>query len=72
VQLEGLGQLKNPVTASGIEPATFLLVAYRLNQLLYGVPLTVCVIVTKTVINDGNLKLSLHHCYSFVGHCLSV
>jgi hypothetical protein len=23
VQLEGLGQLKNPTTSSGIEPATF-------------------------------------------------
>jgi hypothetical protein len=28
VRLEGLGQLKNPVTSSGIEPATFRLVAY--------------------------------------------
>jgi hypothetical protein len=27
VQLEGLGQLKNPMTSSGIEPATFRLVA---------------------------------------------
>jgi hypothetical protein len=27
VRLEGLGQLKNPVTSSGIEPATFRLVA---------------------------------------------
>jgi hypothetical protein len=27
VGLEGLGQLKNPVTSSGIEPATFRLVA---------------------------------------------
>jgi hypothetical protein len=24
VQLEGLGQLKNPMTSSGIEPVTFL------------------------------------------------
>jgi hypothetical protein len=28
VWLEGLGQLKNPMTSSGIEPATFRLVAY--------------------------------------------
>jgi hypothetical protein len=27
VRLEGLGQLKNPMTSSGIEPATFRLVA---------------------------------------------
>jgi hypothetical protein len=27
VQLEGLGQLKNPMTSSGIEPVTFRLVA---------------------------------------------
>jgi hypothetical protein len=25
MRLEGLGQLKNPITSSGIEPATFLL-----------------------------------------------
>jgi hypothetical protein len=27
VQLEGYGQLKNPITPSGIEPTTFWLVA---------------------------------------------
>jgi hypothetical protein len=27
VPLEGLGQLKNPITSSGIEPVTFQLVA---------------------------------------------
>jgi hypothetical protein len=27
VRLEGLGQLKNPMTSSGIEPASFQLVA---------------------------------------------
>jgi hypothetical protein len=38
VRLEGLGQVKNPMTSSGIEPATFRLVAYYLIQLLYRVP----------------------------------
>jgi hypothetical protein len=31
VRLEGLGQLKNPVTSSGIDPVTFHLVAWCLN-----------------------------------------
>jgi hypothetical protein len=30
--------MKNPMTPSGIEPATFWLVAQRLNQLRYRVP----------------------------------
>jgi hypothetical protein len=38
VRLEGLGQLKNPMTSSGIKPATFRLVAECLNQLRYRVP----------------------------------
>jgi hypothetical protein len=38
MRLEGLGQLKNPVISLGIEPATFRLVAYCLNQLRYRVP----------------------------------
>jgi hypothetical protein len=36
MRLEELGQLKNTMT-SGIEPATFRLVAQCLNQLLYRV-----------------------------------
>jgi hypothetical protein len=38
VQFEGLDPLKNPVTSSGIKPATFRLVAYCLHQLCYHVP----------------------------------
>jgi hypothetical protein len=38
VLLEGLGQLKNPVTSSGIELVTFRLIAWCLNQLRYSVP----------------------------------
>jgi hypothetical protein len=37
VRLEGLGQLKNLMTSSEIEPATFRLVAQCLNQLRYSV-----------------------------------
>jgi hypothetical protein len=37
VRLEGLGQLKSPIISSGIEPATFRLVAQCLNQLRYHV-----------------------------------
>jgi hypothetical protein len=38
MRLEGLGQLNNPMTSSGIEPSTFRLVAQSLNQLRYRVP----------------------------------
>jgi hypothetical protein len=38
VGLERLGKLKNPMPSSGIEPATFRLVAQCLNQLCYRVP----------------------------------
>jgi hypothetical protein len=37
MRVEELGQLQNPVTSSGIETATFRLVAQRFNQLHYRV-----------------------------------
>jgi hypothetical protein len=36
VQLEGLGQLKNPMTSSGNETATFWLVAFFFLLFLVG------------------------------------
>jgi hypothetical protein len=38
VRLEGLGKLKNPMASSGLEPATFRLGAWCINQLRYRVP----------------------------------
>jgi hypothetical protein len=38
MRLEGLGQLKNPMTSSGIEPATCRLAALCLDQLRHRVP----------------------------------
>jgi hypothetical protein len=34
VQLEGLGQLKNPMTSSGIKPTTFQLVEHAKHNTL--------------------------------------
>jgi hypothetical protein len=38
VRLVGLGEQKNLMTSSGIEPVTFRLAAWCLNQLRYRVP----------------------------------
>jgi hypothetical protein len=46
VRLEGLGQLKNPIASSGIEPTTFRLVAR------YRVPLCVIKIVEMELANN--------------------
>jgi hypothetical protein len=45
VRLEGLGQLKNSVTSSEIEPATFRLVSYMIFQNI-GSPLPVSAVST--------------------------
>jgi hypothetical protein len=50
VRLEGLGQLKNPMTSSGIEPATFRLEAQSLNQLRYRVPMSTAMMIYNFVL----------------------
>jgi hypothetical protein len=44
MRLEGLSHWKIPVTSAEIEPATFPLVAQRLNQLRHRVPLNISVL----------------------------
>jgi hypothetical protein len=45
--MDGLGQLKTPMTSSEIEPVAFQLVAWCLNQLRYRVPTFIMVIKVK-------------------------
>jgi hypothetical protein len=48
--LEGLSHLENPVTSSGIEPATFRLVAQCLNELRYRVSHSFYVLWSKELL----------------------
>jgi hypothetical protein len=57
MRLEGLGKLKNPMATSGLEPVTFRLVAYDLNQLRYRVPLGMKLGV---IISSQNFYYNLH------------
>jgi hypothetical protein len=47
VQLEGLSQLKNPMSSSGIEPMTFQFTAQCLNRLHYVMPSYECFTIEK-------------------------
>jgi hypothetical protein len=63
MRLEGLGQLKNPMIFSGIETATFRLVAQCLNQLRYCVLPTINSVVTdliKELPGNGSVNTSQH------------
>jgi hypothetical protein len=57
MQLEELGQLENPAISSGIESATYRLLAWCLNQLRYRVPPNYFVWVWYMVpcLGEGNI-----------------
>jgi hypothetical protein len=64
VRLEGIGQLKNPMTSSGIEPATFRLVAFWKYRSVVVLPLSL--IIGLPLLNLGTdvlLALTLYHEY---------
>jgi hypothetical protein len=68
VQLEWLGQLKNPGTSSGIESATFRLVTECLNQLtVYCKVCLIYKILYSIVFNFGTQKLSSSYTRERIG-----
>jgi hypothetical protein len=73
VRLEGLGQLRNPVSSSGMEPASFRLVAYCLNQLHYRVSPTILTeSLNKPQKNMNGLGFfGVGNCWFVVHLCLS-
>jgi hypothetical protein len=65
VRLEGLGQLKNPITSSGIEPATFRLVGQCLNPNKFG--LNICTHwYNSTLTLSSNIRSVFLHCFPVV------
>jgi hypothetical protein len=67
VRLEGLGQLKNSMTSSGIEPVAFRLVALYLNKLHYSVPTKLLVLLSFL-----SHYLPVHEMDSDRGCCMSL
>jgi hypothetical protein len=59
MRLVGLDQLKNPVTSSRIEPATFRLVAQCLNQLRYRVPPYTISGIKELLILDLHIRIAI-------------
>jgi hypothetical protein len=58
VRMEGLSKLKNSMTSSGIESATFRLVAYCFDQLRYRVsPVMHMIGINFVLYDDGRAAL---------------
>jgi hypothetical protein len=64
VRLEGLGQLENSMTASGIEHVTYRFVVKCLNQLRYGMAVItrVCCTVNLAVLNRMRIGFGRVRC----------